>query len=58
MERLPHEPLFRLIQGSALAKFAMTLLDDISWGIAITSWGQDKATCSGYTIDTTDNQTS
>ena len=44
MERLPREPLFRLIRGSALAEFTMTLLDDISWGIAITSWGQDKAT--------------
>jgi uncharacterized membrane protein YeiH len=47
MHCVPLDPLFRLLEAPAplgpVLRFTLGALDDVSWGVAITSWGQDKA---------------
>ena len=47
MHHLPLDPVFRLLEAPApvgpMLRFTLSALNDLSWGVAITSWGQDKA---------------
>lgn len=43
MQYTPYDVVFKALDGTAASRFVMGVLDDISWGTAITKWGMFKA---------------
>ena len=43
MHYAPFDFFYRVLDSSASSRFVMGVLDDISWGVAITKWGMFKA---------------
>lgn len=43
LHHMPGDVIFRALDYSSGTRFAVTFLDDISWGVAITKWGMFKA---------------